>query len=130
MGTPSYMAPEQARGEVERLDERCDVFALGSILCEIFTGEPGFIGRSSGEIQRKASHGELQDAVNRPRLPSSEPPSRYPDDAWANFELATLLRYAMPPQGDDAIRYYTAARALRPETGFDLAEMLQAQPRR
>ena len=35
----------------------------------------------------------------------------------------------MPPQGDDAIRYYTAARALRPETGFDLAEMLQAQRR-
>ncbi len=51
MGTPSYMAPEQARGEVERLDERCDVFALGSILCEILTAEPAFVGRSSGEIQ-------------------------------------------------------------------------------
>ena len=48
MGTPSYMAPEQARGEVQRLDERCDVFALGSILCEILTGEPAFVGRSSG----------------------------------------------------------------------------------
>ena len=65
MGTPSYMAPEQARGEVDRLDERCDVFALGSILCEILTGEPAFIGRSSGEIQRKASRGELKDAVDR-----------------------------------------------------------------
>ena len=65
MGTPSYMAPEQARGEVDRLDERCDVFALGSILCEILTGEPAFTGRSSGEIQRKASRGELKDAVDR-----------------------------------------------------------------
>jgi eukaryotic-like serine/threonine-protein kinase len=65
MGTPSYMAPEQARGEVERLDERCDVFALGSILCELLTGEPAFIGRSSGEIQRKASRGELEDALDR-----------------------------------------------------------------
>ena len=65
MGTPSYMAPEQARGEVDRLDERCDVFALGSILCEILTGEPAFIGRSSGEIQRKASRGELKDALDR-----------------------------------------------------------------
>ncbi len=65
MGTPSYMAPQQARGEVERVDERCDVFALGSILCEILTGEPAFIGRSSGEIQRKSSRGELKDALDR-----------------------------------------------------------------
>ena len=65
MGTPSYMAPEQARGEVDRLDERCDVFALGSILCELLTGEPAFTGRSSGEIQRKASRGELKDALDR-----------------------------------------------------------------
>jgi tetratricopeptide (TPR) repeat protein len=65
MGTPSYMAPEQARGEVDLLDERCDVFALGSILCEILTGEPAFTGRSSGEIQRRASRGELKDALDR-----------------------------------------------------------------
>ena len=57
MGTPAYMAPEQARGEVDGVDERADVFALGSILCEILTGQPAFTGRTSGEIQRKAAAG-------------------------------------------------------------------------
>src|SRR5262249_42260865 len=65
MGTPAYMAPEQARGEVDRLDERCDVFALGSILCEILTGQPGFTGRTAAEIQRKAARGDLADALAR-----------------------------------------------------------------
>src|SRR5262249_44595720 len=39
-GTYQYMPPEQARGETDDLDPRCDVFALGAILCEILTGSP------------------------------------------------------------------------------------------
>ena len=54
---------------------------------------------------------------------------RYPGDLWTNIELARLLRSAQPPQPDEAIRYYTAARALRPETGFDLAGVLEMQGR-
>ena len=65
LGTPSYMAPEQARGETDRLDERCDVFALGSILCEILTGKPAFSGRTSGEIHLKATEADLSDALAR-----------------------------------------------------------------
>ena len=50
---------------------------------------------------------------------------RYPGDPWTNFELATLLIKAEPPQTDESIRFYTAARALKPESGFDLAEILE-----
>ena len=65
LGTPAYMAPEQARGEIDSVDERADVFALGSILCEILTGQPAFVGRSSGEIHRKAALADLADAFAR-----------------------------------------------------------------
>jgi serine/threonine-protein kinase len=65
MGTPSYMAPEQARGEVESVDERADVFALGSILCEILTGRPAFTGPDSSTILRRAARGETADALDR-----------------------------------------------------------------
>ncbi|MCB9553406.1 MAG: SUMF1/EgtB/PvdO family nonheme iron enzyme [Myxococcales bacterium] len=45
MGTPSFMAPEQARGELDRIGPRTDVFALGGILYAILTGEPPRQGR-------------------------------------------------------------------------------------
>ncbi|MBI2891923.1 MAG: protein kinase [Deltaproteobacteria bacterium] len=43
LGTPGYMAPEQARGE-RSLDARADVFALGSVLFECITGQAAFAG--------------------------------------------------------------------------------------
>ncbi len=40
LGTPAYMAPEQRRGEVDRLDQRTDVYALGAILRFLMAGQP------------------------------------------------------------------------------------------
>src|SRR5882672_522856 len=50
LGTPQYMAPEQATGQHASVDERTDVFALGAIVHEMLTGEPAFSGASIPEV--------------------------------------------------------------------------------
>ncbi|MCA8950064.1 MAG: tetratricopeptide repeat protein [Planctomycetes bacterium] len=64
MGTPPYMSPEQANGEVDRMDQRSDVFGLGAILCEILTGEPPY-REVDGKVLLQAAQGAVQGARAR-----------------------------------------------------------------
>jgi serine/threonine-protein kinase len=70
MGTPPYMPPEQARGEVGLLDQRCDVFALGALLCEILTGAPPYAGAAAHHQARTA---DLAGALDRLRACGADP---------------------------------------------------------
>ncbi len=59
VGTPQFMAPEQARGKIELVDERADIFGLGALLYEILSGQCPY-GRGNVEaILKRAKEGDV-----------------------------------------------------------------------
>jgi eukaryotic-like serine/threonine-protein kinase len=76
LGTPGYMAPEQARGEVGRIDERADVYALGAMLYRLLAGAtPGPEAPSLRQVRPKIPR--PLSAICRKAL-AAEPAQRYP----------------------------------------------------
>ena len=88
IGTPAYAAPEQVRGELDRLDARADVFGLGAILCEILTGEAPYTG-SSRDVLRRAASGDVSNALARLERCGAERP------------LIELARECLAPMPED-----------------------------
>jgi len=102
IGTPRYMAPEQARGRAGQVDERTDVFAMSTIAYEMFGGMSPFGGDSIPEVLYQIVHEEPEalDAL-RPDLPralvaaihrgmSKAPEHRQPTMAalWSELKMA------------------------------------------
>lgn len=85
LGTAAFMAPEQARGDVEEIDPRSDVFGLGAILCSILTGAPPYTAKDLATLLGQATRGELQDAWRRL------------DECGAETELVALCRNCLAP---------------------------------
>ncbi len=93
LGTPHYMAPEQAAGETERLGPATDVWALGAVLYRSLVGAPPFHGESALVVLQKV----LTEEVPEPR-------DRAPD---VPDELATIAMRCL--EKDPADRYRQAA---------------------
>ena len=83
MGTPAYMAPEQVRGG--SVDPRTDIYSLGVIMYELFTGTPPYMGNDPIEIALQHVEGKVKPpGVHAPHLPPA-------------LEAIILKAMAVPP---------------------------------
>ena len=107
MGTPAYMSPEQAQGEVHRIDRRSDVYSLGAMLYELLTGQLPFAGATTvAMILQVIQH---------------EPPPLRKVSSEIPIDLETIAAKAM---AKEIQRRYDTARAL----AEDLDRFLTGEP--
>ena len=125
VGTPPYISPEAARGELDRIDPRSDIFVLGTILYAILTLRPPFPGKEFGELIEQIVTGQFAHptSFSQPINPlrQSEPPPPGPDGV--NCVLSHLPNRRVP-EGLAAI--VVKAMATEPEARYQSIAELQA----
>jgi len=107
VGTPYYMAPEQAAGE-NRLTNAADIYSLGAILFHLVTGCPPFLGDNAMEVLRKAA----ERSPPRPRDLNSRIPQDLETICLKCLEKNPELRYRSAAALADDLERFAAGRVI------------------
>ncbi len=118
VGTPAYMSPEQARGEIDRLGPRSDVYSVGAMLYHLFSGQTPYVAQGA----RVTNHMVLRWVLEGPAKPLQELDPKLPAELVAICEKAMARepeeRYATMLELAEDLRAYLEQRVVRAyETG-------------